>query len=400
MAQTDNTEVAHEDPDVLRSLLQVGVSLSAVEDVPKMLDMILREVRKLARAEAGSLYILEKGSLRLAVVHNDKIPWAQINSHLLNKKLPVSNASLAGFVASTGQVMNIPNTYLLPEGAPFRIHREFDAATGYRARSILAVPLHCPDGRCIGVLELFNRLNDAGRVEAFPDTKGGALLLLAAMAAVTIHNALLQEELREAHLDMIIRLSVAAEFRDDETAAHIRRLSQTSTLIARAAGLNQREVDAIQFASPMHDVGKIGIPDAILRKPGRLDAEERKIIEEHTSIGTEIIGDPMNDLVDAARSVALTHHERWDGKGYPNGLAGEEIPIIGRVVGLADVFDALVCKRCYKEAYPLEEALEIIRSDKGKAFDPKIVEAFFEALDEILEFYRDPANRDNSLGDV
>lgn len=396
MAEMAHVESRHEEPDVLHSLLHVAVNLASIDDLPKMLDMILREVRKLAQAEAGSLYVVQKGALRLAVAQNDRIASAQLNSLLVGRGFPINNDSLAGFVASSREVTNIPNSYMLPEGAPFRINREHDANLGYRVRSILAIPLTCPGTDCIGVLELFNRLDENGKVVPFPDPECGGMLSLVSMAAVTIHNALLRERLKQAHLDTIIRLSVAAEFRDNETAMHLRRISHTSALIAEEMGLTPRQVEVIRFASPMHDVGKIGIPDAILRKPGRLDERERAIIEEHPLIGTEILGDPMNDLVDAARAVALTHHERWDGKGYPSGLAGEQIPAVGRIVGLADVFDALVSKRCYKEAMSTEQALVTIRSEEGKHFDPAAVKAFFEVSDKVLQFYSDPANHDHA----
>jgi hypothetical protein len=399
MGSTTGVETAHEDPEVLHSLLQIGVNLTAVEELPRMLDMILSEVRKIAQAEAGTLYILQKGGkLRLAVAQNDRVASQALEEMLVGKEFPLTNDSLVGFVASTGQEMSIPNSYTLPPGSPFRINREFDSATGYRIKSIIAMPLQRPDGRCIGVLQLFNRLGDEGKITSFDDTRSSVISSLASMAAVTIHNALLQEELKNAHLDTIIRLSVAAEFRDDETAGHIRRVTHASTLIAKAMDLTPKQVEVIRFASPMHDLGKIGIPDRVLQKPGRLDEEERRVIEEHPLIGTEILGDPLNDVMDAARAAALTHHERWDGTGYPNGLAGEDIPIIGRIVGLADVFDALVSKRCYRDALPLEKALEIIREEDGKQFDPAVVKAFFKVLGEILEFYQDPAVRDESLG--
>ncbi len=394
MTDDTDTKTTHEDPRVLRSLLHVGVNLTAIEDVPTMLDMILQEIRSLSQAEAGTLYILKGGTLHLATVQNDRIPIKQLAELMADKELPVSNDSLPGFVASTRKEMNIPNSYTLPPGTPFRINREFDAGTGYRARSIFAIPLCCPDGKCIGVLELLNHLDDNHQVGPFPEGLHEAILSLASMAAVTIYNALLKDQLKKASLDTIIRLSVAAEFRDNETAEHIRRLSHTSTLIARSMGLSHQQVEVIRFASPMHDVGKIGIPDAILHKPGRLDDEERRVMQQHPLIATEILGDPLNDLVDAARAVALTHHEHWNGQGYPNGLQGEGIPLIGRIVGLADVFDALVSKRCYKEAYSLNKALDIVRQEEGKQFDPKVVQGFFQVLDEVLEFYNDPANRD------
>jgi len=399
--ETSGLTNAHDNPEVLRSLLQVGVNLTAIEDLAEMLELILQELRKIAHAEAGSLYILRKGgSLRLAVAQNDRLASTHISSVLLNREFPISNDSLVGHVAVTREAVNIPDSYTLLPGTPFRINRECDAATGYKVKSILAIPLQCPDGRCIGVLELFNRIGDDGKVSPFPDAKCGVILSLTSMAAVTIHNAMLREELKRANLDTIIRLSVAAELRDNETASHVRRISLTSSLIAEAMGMTPKQVDVVRLASAMHDVGKIGIPDSILRKPGCLTDDERQIIEDHPLIATEILGDPLNDLVDAARVVALTHHERWDGEGYPNGLAGEDIPLIGRIVGLVDVFDALVSERCYKEAMPLDQALGIVRDDSGKHFDPKVVDTFFDVLDEVLVVYRDPANAEGtaSLG--
>lgn len=398
MIDITQVETTREDPEVLQSLLQVGINLTTIEELPKMLDLILQEVRKLARAEAGSLYIVEHtGILRLVIAQNDRVTSAQIAETIVNREVAVTHDSLVGFVASTGETQNIPNTFTLPAGTPFRIDREADAITGYRAKSIFAIPLRCPDGKCIGVLELFNHLDEDGQIGPFPDDKSNPTLSLASMAAVTIHNALLQEELKRANLETILRLSVAAEYRDDETAGHVRRISHTSGLLAKQMGLTLRQVEVIRFSSPMHDVGKIGIPDTILHKPGRLNAEERRIIEKHPVIGIEILGDPLNDLVDAARAVALTHHERWDGHGYPNKLVGEDIPVVGRIVGLADVFDALVSKRCYKEAYPLEKALDIVREENGKHFDPRVVEAFFNVLEQVLTFYQDPVNSDGDL---
>jgi HD-GYP domain-containing protein (c-di-GMP phosphodiesterase class II) len=393
--RTEENAGDYADADVLRSLIQVGVNLTTVADFRKMLDMILLEARKLGRAEAGTLYINRNNGLRLVSVQNDRLARAQIDKYLLNKELATSD-SLAGYVATTGEMMNIPNTYVLPAGAPFRINRDFDAETGYRAKSILALPLKSPQGKCIGVLQLLNRLDEHGVLVPFPERACNGILSLASMAAVTIYNALLQEELRRAYLETIVRLSVAAEFRDDETSDHIRRISHTAAVIARAMDLSDKQVELIRYASPMHDVGKIGIPDAILRKPGKLTPEERTAIERHSAIGPEILGDPVSELTAVAREVALTHHERWDGRGYPKGLVGEAIPLCGRIVAIADVFDALVSKRCYKDPMPLDKALAVIKEEEGKAFDPAVVRAFFSCLEEILSFYRDPAVADNN----
>jgi GAF domain-containing protein len=380
-------ELYHDNQAVLDSLIEVGVNLSSLDDRHRMLDVILHEARKLTRAQAGSLYIRYGCVLEFAAAQNDRLSDAQLGGNLLRKRVDVDGDSLAGFVARTGRAMNIPDAYHLPPGSPFRLDRSFDAATGYRTRSILALPLMRPEGECVGVLELINHLGDEQDVRPFPNSDCGGVASLASMAAVTIHNTLLQDQLKRAQLDCIIRLSMAAEFRDQDTAEHIRRISQTSAVIAAAMGLDRQRVELLQAASPMHDIGKIGIPDDILLKPASLTPQERRIVERHAQIGADILRDPPNGLIAMAREVAMTHHERWDGGGYPRRLAGEEIPLVGRIVGLADVFDALISRRVYKPAFDPARAREIIRRDTGRHFDPAVAAAFEDRLDVILAYY-------------
>jgi HD-GYP domain-containing protein (c-di-GMP phosphodiesterase class II) len=374
---------------VLRSLLVVGVNLTTVPDRRRMLDVILREARRLVAAEAGTLYTVEDERLRFAAAQNDRMEMSAVHQHLLDRELPITAESLAGFVAMTGRAVNLPDAAHLPSGAPYRICRRLDSATGYRTRSVLALPLTCPDGHCVGVLQLINHVEADGTVTSFGGP-GDGVRSLAAMAAVTLHNHQLQEQLRQAHLETIMRLSVAAEYRDDDTGEHVRRISGTSAVLAEELGLDTRQTELVRWASPMHDIGKIGIPDAILLKPGPLDEQERRVMERHALIGAGILGEPKNELTAMAREVALSHHERWDGGGYPNGWAGEDIPLAGRIVGCADVFDALVCKRCYKKAFPRQVALGILEQESGRHFDPRVVEAFLRRKGEIVGAYGAP----------
>ncbi len=192
-------------------------------------------------------------------------------------------------------------------------------------------------------------------------------------------------EIKDTRLQIIHCLSTAAEYRDEETGTHIYRMSQYSRIIGLAAGMSSEEADLLLQASPMHDVGKIGIPDRILLKPGKLDAEEWEIMKTHTTIGGKIIGDHPSQLLKLAKQVALTHHEKWDGTGYPQGLMGEEIPLAGRIVMLADVFDALTSERPYKKPWTEEEAIQEINRGSGTHFDPVLVAVFMKALPEILK---------------
>lgn len=183
-------------------------------------------------------------------------------------------------------------------------------------------------------------------------------------------------ELNESRVEIVRRLGRAAEYRDNETGMHIIRMSKVSHLIARAVGLSESAADLILNAAPMHDIGKIGIPDIVLLKPGRLDGAEWELMKTHTLIGAEIIGDHNSDLLRLARTVALTHHEKWDGSGYPQGLVGEAIPIEGRIVAIADVFDALTSERPYKAAWTTVDAMNYMEQQSGISFDPHLLELF------------------------
>ena len=192
-------------------------------------------------------------------------------------------------------------------------------------------------------------------------------------------------EIKDTRLQIINCLGTAAEYRDEETGMHIFRMSQYCRLIALAAGFSQEEADLLLQAAPMHDVGKIGIPDRILLKPGKLDPEEWQIMKTHTTIGAKIIGNHPSKLLKLAHEIALSHHEKWDGTGYPQGLVGEEISLAGRVVMLADVFDALTSERPYKKAWSEEKAVAEINQGSGTHFDPQLVQAFMKVLPQILE---------------
>jgi len=192
------------------------------------------------------------------------------------------------------------------------------------------------------------------------------------------------DELLQTRLEVVQRLGRASEYRDNETGKHILRVSHTAVLIARELGWSGDHCETLLHATPMHDIGKIGIPDHILLKPGRLNPEEWEMMKKHTIIGAHILEGSDSDLIRLGREIALTHHERWNGTGYPKGLTGEEIPLSGRIVALADVFDALLSRRTYKSKWSTDSALEYIRSNKGIHFDPLLVDIFEKQLAEIL----------------
>ena len=247
------------------------------------------------------------------------------------------------------------------------------------------VPLLAQDGEVVGVLVLYLPHGH----EPHPEEADLMRMLGNTLSNILVHrNLKLRAEignlrLQKAQMEMMQKLLAASEFRDNETGQHIKRMTQYAVILGRGIGLDEEELKLLELAAPMHDVGKVGIPDSILLKPGPLTDEELETMRRHPAIGAEILsGD--HPLIKACREVSLTHHEKWDGSGYPQGLAGEAIPLFGRICALADVFDALSSERPYKQAWPLEETLELIRRESGRHFDPILVETLFTSLPEIL----------------
>jgi two-component system response regulator RpfG len=201
-------------------------------------------------------------------------------------------------------------------------------------------------------------------------------------------------DVREREKETLLRLARAGEFRDEETGCHLIRMSRYSSLIARLMGLEREEAESIELAAPLHDIGKIGIPDQILLKPGKLDAAEWQVMRRHPLIGHEILKGSASKYVRMGALIALGHHEKYDGTGYPNGLVGDHIPLCARIVAVADVFDALTSVRPYKPAWPAERAFEHLAAQRGRHFDPRLVDAFLSAkknIEEIHGQWQDPA---------
>ncbi|MDD5655518.1 MAG: HD domain-containing protein [Candidatus Omnitrophica bacterium] len=195
-------------------------------------------------------------------------------------------------------------------------------------------------------------------------------------------------EIRDSYAEMIFRFALIAEYRDESTGTHLVKIADYSTEIARETGLSKKDIDNLRYASPMHDIGKIVIPDAILKKPGGLTPEEREVMKTHTTLGGDIFKNSKAPLLRVARTISMTHHERFDGTGYPNGLRGADIPLFGRIVSVADVFDALTSKRPYKEAYGFDEAVELIKEGSGTQFDPAVVRAFLKRIEKIKQIWQ------------
>ena len=287
-----------------------------------------------------------------------------------------SSKGIAGKAALSGRIINIPDAYEDPLFNP-----EIDRITGYQTRTILAVPLKDVAGNIMGVFQVINK--NAGR---FDSDDEAVLQLIGSIAASAIENAQLCENLYKAQLETIYRLAITAEYRDQEdTAVHLRHVSAYTALIAEGMGLSEQEIESIRYASPLHDIGKVGIPDAILLKPARLTPQEFELMKKHTFYGGKILSEAESPLLGIACQIAENHHEKFDGTGYPAGTKGEQIPLYARIMAVADVFDALCMHRVYKPSWTPEQARDLIRSEKGKAFDPAVVEGFEKEFDAIAK---------------
>ncbi|MFZ2268245.1 MAG: bacteriohemerythrin [Azonexus sp.] len=249
------------------------------------------------------------------------------------------------------------------------------------------------EGKPLGRVLLFiepDWVPDAIETEFMTDL-AGALSMLVSRCIINETLRVREAELEDARTDAIRRLGAASEYRDNETGMHVMRMTHFSTAIAKAMGLSEDQRELLAICAPMHDVGKIGIPDAILLKPGRLSADEYEVMKTHTEIGSRLLNG-ADRLIQTAKDIAACHHERWDGEGYPAGLKAEEIPLLARICAVADVFDALTSARPYKGPWPIEEAVEWVRQQAGSHFDPQVIAAFELALPDILrirQLYRD-----------
>lgn len=380
------------------ALLGVLASLSEPRSVEGLLDELLLQARRLTRAEAGTVFVAEGDRLRFVCCQNDARSdldvkpkddarrWVDVRSQqfeFLGRSVKIDERSLAGWSAVHRKPLRLDDVYSLPEGSDLVFDQSYDRMTGYRTGSMMIAPLMDRTGHLAGVMQLINRRGEGGRLESFSDRDLQAASALAAMAALSVRHAQMREELQRTHLDTILRLSTAAEYRDNETAEHIQRVSLYCETIARGMGMPQEWTRLMLFASPMHDVGKLGVPDAILRKPGPLTEAERRQMQRHTVFGAQILRGSSNELLQVAERIALSHHEKWDGTGYPNGVKGHAIPLEGRVAAVADVFDALTSKRVYKEAFSADMAFSEIRKGAGTHFDPEAAAAFLDAREEI-----------------
>jgi HD-GYP domain-containing protein (c-di-GMP phosphodiesterase class II) len=314
-------------------------------------------------------------------------------------RLP-SDAGLVGHSITTGSPIFIDDAYkntelkdVLESGAI-----AMDVKTGYRTKALMVIPFRNNEGEIMGAYQAVNKLTEQ---EQFSQKDLEHLTLAASYAGKSLESALLSNEIEETQKEIIFTMGEIGESRSKETGNHVKRVAEYSYLIAIGLGMSQGEADLLKIASPMHDIGKVAIPDSVLKKPGKLTDEEFDIMKSHTDIGYGLLKNSTRRILKTAAIVAHQHHEKWNGRGYPMRLRGEEIHIYGRITAIADVFDALGSERVYKQAWELERILNLFKEESGEHFDPLVVDAFMAQLPQILkvrEQYSDVALAEKDKG--
>jgi putative nucleotidyltransferase with HDIG domain len=284
---------------------------------------------------------------------------------------------LVGNAIESGEPIIIEDAYNDP-----RHNAENDSRTGYHTKSIITVPFRNNDGEIIGAYQAVNKLTE---IDYFTSRDLELLSLAASYAGKSLESVMLHQEIVDTQREIISTMGEIGEIRSKETGNHVKRVAEYSYIIALGLGLSVSQAELLRTASPMHDIGKVAIPDAVLNKPGKLTEEEYDIIKSHTKIGHQLLRNSKRELLRTASIVAEQHHEKWDGNGYPIGRKGEDIHIFGRITAVADVFDALSAERVYKAAWPLEKIEGLFREERGRHFDPDVVDVFFEQLPKLLE---------------
>jgi len=363
------TEALFQKMHALEAVLHLSATFATIKDLEQLVSSsIVREVVQLLNADRGTVYLLSDDGKEIYSL-------IALGTEMREIRFPVEKG-IAGYVARTGKALNIPDAYL-----DDRFNPDFDKKSGYRTRSVLAAPMTDAQGHRVGVVQVINKKDG----NAFTNEDEEFLKTIGAEAATAIINVKLVEEQKQLAESMIVSLAAALDARDTYTAGHSHRVALYAHGIARYMGIKRPELDHVRMAGLMHDLGKIGVPDLILRKTGGLSSEEYEIIKKHASFTRTILREiKLPAELHGLPEEAGGHHERMDGSGYPDNLPGEKIPLTARILAVADVFDAITSRRTYRQAMPIEEALAVIRDGSGRHFYPDCVTAFFKYFEAEL----------------
>jgi len=400
-----------------KNIIQLDSELNQIQDYELLLERILFEARKVVHADAGSIYITvpndkegeSKEKLSIKYSQNDTIQKNMPPGQKMIYKIfsvQINEKSISGYCAYKRTLINIPDMYNIPPEMPYKFLSDFDVITGYKTVSTLTIPLVATDQRLMGVIQVINAKDKDGNIIPFSTDDELILMHFATNATMVLQRAYITRA-------MILRMIKMAELRDPkETGTHVNRVAGYAIEIYDRWAYHHKVpveekdkfMDSLKISSMLHDVGKVAISDTILKKPARFTPEEYQIMQNHTIYGARLFYDTNSPVDILARDIALTHHENWDGTGYPGwidphtgkvertndegkplGRKGEEIPLGGRIVAIADVFDALCSKRVYKEPWTETEVLDELRKLAGSKFDPELIDIFFEILPNIKQ---------------
>jgi len=393
----------------LESIIRLDSELNQIQDLDLLLERILLEARRVVHADAGSIYVKDGDKLAIKYSQNDTLQKALPPGQKLVYSvftIPINEKTLSGYCALTKEILNVKDVYNIPSDSSFSFNTQYDKISGYKSTSMLTVPLKTAENKLLGVIQVINAKDESGSIIPFSQEDELLISHFAVNATVALQRAYMTRA-------MILRMIKMSELRDPkETGAHVNRVAGYAVeLYDRWAYHHtvpdvERDKfrDTLKIAAMLHDVGKVAISDLILKKPAKFTPEEYAIMQGHTYFGARLFDDIQSPLDVIASEIALTHHENWDGSGYPGwidpftlqpiksdstgkplGRKGEEIPLGGRIVAIADVFDALSSRRVYKEPWDEQSVYNEIRKLSGKKFDPELVEMFFEILPNIKQ---------------
>ncbi len=364
----------------ITELFKISENISSMRNEEQLFRFILNAALEHTQAKRGSILTVMEDGKNLKLIISIGLP-----EELNGKLIPLNSSTISGMVVQNIEPLLIEDTNQNPELKEYLL--------GLKNKSFISVPLQRKKSEFIeshplaineqDVIAVLN-ITDKSDGEVFSETDLKILRIIANHGAAAIENARLINEIDSAQREIVFTLGEIVETRSRETGSHVKRVAEYSKLLALKLGLSSKESEILRLASPLHDVGKVGIPDAILNKPGPLTPTEFEVIKSHTNIGYDMLCKAKGMVLQSASIIALEHHERFDGNGYPIGKKGKDIHIFGRIVGIADVFDALGVERVYKRAWTLNEIKEYFSEQRGKQFDPDLVDIFFSNIEEVL----------------
>jgi putative nucleotidyltransferase with HDIG domain len=359
--------------EVLQGILESISGVAESKDLDSLLLMLTQMAHRLVYSDRCTIWVYDA---------DQGILWSRLADGIERIEAP-ANQGVVGAVVTTGKALIINDPY-----NDSRFNLAVDKKTGYLTKSIIAIPLKNGEGDIVGVFQALNKLDGNG----FSESDLNLLQFVTVYIAREIDAAVLRSDLEATQNEIIFTLAETGEMRSKETGNHVKRVAEYSAFLAKEYGLSQKDQDIIRISASLHDIGKIAIPDEVLLKPGRLTPDERVIMETHSKLGYDMLKHSRRKVLVASATIAHEHQEKWDGTGYPQGLSGGDIHIFGRIVAVADVFDALGSERCYKKAWPMDKIIDLFKEERGKHFDPKLVDIFFEHIEVfkgIRELYQD-----------